>query len=65
MTFYGLLDIPDSDKFGFSLEPEQGMLVAFRSNVLHGVSPILSGQRYVIVGWFHGHSEDGATAHDT
>ncbi|MFB3062489.1 MAG: 2OG-Fe(II) oxygenase, partial [Candidatus Binatia bacterium] len=53
LTFFGLLDIPDSDKFGFALEPELGMLVAFRSNVLHSVSPILSGNRYVIVAWFH------------
>jgi len=56
LTLYGLLDIPDSEKFGFPLNIEQGMLVAYRSNTLHGVSPILSGNRYVIIGVFYDQS---------
>jgi len=56
LTFFGLLDVPDSDQHGFSVESSQGMMVAFRSNVLHSVTPILSGNRYVIVAWFHDQS---------
>jgi len=53
LTFYGLLDVPDSDQYGLSLRAEQGMLVAFHSSTVHGVSPISTGNRYVIVGMFH------------
>jgi len=58
LNFFGLLDIPDSDQHGFSLEAKQGMVVAFKSDVLHSVTPILSGNRYVIVGWFHDQSKN-------
>jgi len=56
LTFYGLLDVPDSDEIGLTLAPDPGMLIAFKPNVLHGISPILFGNRYVIVGWFHDQS---------
>jgi len=64
LAFYGLLDVPDTKQSGFSLKAEQGMLVAFRPDILHGVSPVLSGNRYNLVGWFHEQPSNRVTPHD-
>jgi SM-20-related protein len=53
LTFYGLMDVPDSRAYGFPLQPETGLLVAFRSTVWHGISPVAEGFRYTLVGWMH------------
>ena len=53
INFHGLMDVPGSNKFGFPLDPEPGLLVAFCSDVLHGVSPVEVGKRYSLVTWFH------------
>jgi SM-20-related protein len=37
----------------FSIRGVQGTLVAFRSDVLHEVKPVTSGERITIVSWFH------------
>ena len=52
LTFYGLFDDPAMDTLGFPLESEEGTLIAFRSEVLHGVAPVTSGERYTIATWF-------------
>ena len=51
LTFYGLLDGPEWEKCAFPLEPEPGLLVAFRSDTLHEVQPVTFGQRFTIVSW--------------
>lgn len=51
LSFYGLLaGRPD---VGLPLDAEPGLLVAFRSEVPHGVSPVTHGERYTIVSWFY------------
>jgi SM-20-related protein len=50
LTFYGLID--DWQDYGFPLVGEPGMLVAFRSEVLHEVKPVTAGERYTIANWF-------------
>jgi SM-20-related protein len=50
LTFYGLID--DWQEYGFPLLGEPGMLVAFRSDVLHEVKPVISGERYTVANWF-------------
>lgn len=52
LTFYGLMKAPGMEHAGIPLEPEAGLLVAFRSDVLHEVSPVTRGERYTLVSWF-------------
>lgn len=52
LTFYGLIDGPRWKSFGFPLMGEPGMLVAFRSEILHEVEPITQGNRYTVVSWY-------------
>jgi SM-20-related protein len=51
LTFYGLLDDPRIKDYGFPLKGEEGLLVAFRPEVVHAVSPVTHGERYTIVTW--------------
>ena len=37
-------------------DPEIGSMVVFPAYILHKVSPVTSGIRYVLVGWIHGNS---------
>jgi SM-20-related protein len=52
LTFYGLIDGPCWRGYGFPLVGEQGLLIAFRSDVLHEVTVVTRGERYSIVTWF-------------
>ena len=52
LTFYGLMDVPGSRGYGFPIDPETGLLVAFPSVTLHEVSAITRGNRYTLVTWF-------------
>jgi SM-20-related protein len=52
LRFHGLLDGPDWAACPFPFEPELGMLVAFRSDVLHEVQPVTFGRRFTVVTWF-------------
>jgi predicted 2-oxoglutarate/Fe(II)-dependent dioxygenase YbiX len=45
INFHGLMDVPGSSAFGFPLDPETGLLVAFRSTILHGVTAVEEGKR--------------------
>src|SRR5215210_6151515 len=54
LTFYGLFDREDTEKLGFPLEAEQGLLVTFRTNVTHEVRPVEAGERNTAVTWFVG-----------
>ena len=52
LTFYGLLDGPEWEKCVLPLEAEPGLLIAFRSEMLHEVQPVTFGERFTIVTWF-------------
>lgn len=53
LTFYGVVNDPGWRDYGFALDPTPGLLVAFPSDVLHEVMPVLTGERYTVVDWFH------------
>jgi SM-20-related protein len=52
LTFYGLMDGPEWAKLAFPLEAEAGLFVAFRSDVVHEVQAVTSGERFSVVSWF-------------
>jgi SM-20-related protein len=53
LTFYGLLgDESDDSPIGIPIEGKAGQLVAFPSEMLHGVGAVTHGERYTIVSWF-------------
>jgi len=54
LDFYGLLDDERLKDRAFPLTGEEGLLVAFRPDVVHGVSPVTSGERCTVVTWFEG-----------
>jgi len=37
---------------GMAFEAREGSLVAFRSEVVHGVAPVTHGERYSVTTWF-------------
>lgn len=51
LTFYGLLDDPRLRAIGYPLRAETGLLVAFRSDILHEVTPVSRGERHSVVAW--------------
>jgi predicted 2-oxoglutarate/Fe(II)-dependent dioxygenase YbiX len=53
LTFYGLIDDPRGSNHGFPLSGEAGLLIAFRSEVVHEVTPVTAGERYTIATWFY------------
>ncbi|MBZ5556391.1 MAG: 2OG-Fe(II) oxygenase [Acidobacteriia bacterium] len=53
LIFYDLIAEPRWKGVGLPLEPEAGLLVAFRSETVHEVAPVTRGTRAVIVTWFH------------
>jgi SM-20-related protein len=52
LTFYGIIDDPQWNVFGLPLIGEEGMLIAFRPNLIHEVKPVTYGERYTITNWF-------------
>ena len=52
LVFYGLLRDPRAAKYCFPLVGETGLLIAFLSDTLHEVQPIIWGERYTVVTWF-------------
>jgi predicted 2-oxoglutarate/Fe(II)-dependent dioxygenase YbiX len=50
LTFYPPGD--GLEQYGFPLTGEEGLLVAFRPELVHGVTPITSGERHAIVSFF-------------
>ena len=53
LTFYGLLPDPRWATYGFPLGGEEGLLVAFRADVVHEVTPVTRGERFTLVTWFY------------
>jgi SM-20-related protein len=52
LTFYGLIDNPQWQEYGFNFPGKPGMLVAFPSHVYHEVKAVTHGHRYTVVSWF-------------
>src|SRR5262245_46328795 len=52
LTFYRLIDGVRGRDVGLPLICEEGLLVAFRADVLHSVEPVTHGVRYAVVTWF-------------
>jgi predicted 2-oxoglutarate/Fe(II)-dependent dioxygenase YbiX len=53
LSLYGLLDQDERGAaIGLPVSAEVGSLVAFRSELLHGVSRVTHGDRCSLVGWF-------------
>jgi SM-20-related protein len=48
LTFYGLM----GEGLGLPLAGRPGLLVAFRSDLVHSVTPVTRGERYTVVSWF-------------
>jgi len=46
-----LFDDPRAQRVGFDLVGTTGLLIAFRSTVLHEVTPVEHGHRYTVVTW--------------
>jgi SM-20-related protein len=49
---YGILNIPRFESHGFKVSGTAGMLIAFRSELIHEVTPVTSGVRYTVADWF-------------
>jgi SM-20-related protein len=52
LTIFGLIDDPGWASKGFPLRGREGLLVAFRSELLHEVEPVTGGERHTVVSWF-------------
>jgi len=52
LTFYGLMGDSRMEGYGLPLRGEPGLLVAFRPELVHEVTPVTHGERYTIVTWF-------------
>jgi len=52
LGFYGLLPDPRCAHIGLPLKGRAGLLVAFRSDVFHQVTPVTRGERYTVVSWY-------------
>lgn len=52
LVFYGLLKDERAAQVGFPLVAEPGLLVAFKSDLPHEVTPVTRGERYTVVSWF-------------
>ncbi len=52
LGFYGLLKDPRCANIGLPVKGRAGLLIAFRSDVLHQVSPVTRGERYTVVSWY-------------
>ncbi len=52
LGIYGLLKDPRYKHIGIPLKGRAGLLVAFRSEVFHQVTPVTRGERHTVVGWY-------------
>lgn len=52
LALYGLLKDPRCEYIGIPIKARTGLMVAFRSDVFHQVTPVLKGERLSIVSWF-------------
>lgn len=52
LALYGLLEDPRCERIGIPVRGRAGLLVAFRSGVLHQVTPVTRGERFTIASWY-------------
>lgn len=52
LGFYGLLKDPRCANIGLPVKGRAGLLVAFRSDVFHQVTPVTRGERMTVVSWY-------------
>lgn len=52
LNLYGIIKQPGWEDKGFPLGGSPGLLIAFRSNILHEVTPVTYGERFTMVNWF-------------
>lgn len=52
LGIYGLFKDPRCSHIGIPIRGRAGLLVAFRSDVIHQVTPVTRGERFTVVGWF-------------
>ena len=52
LIFYPIGNEPEVVLNGVALAGRPGLLIAFRSDVLHEVTPVTEGRRYTVVSWF-------------
>ncbi len=52
LVLYGILKDPRFESRGFKVPGAAGMLLAFRSDLFHEVTPVTRGSRYTVVTWF-------------
>jgi SM-20-related protein len=52
LTFFGLMKAPGMEARGLPLAAEKGLLVAFRSDLMHQVTPVTHGERFTMVTWY-------------
>jgi SM-20-related protein len=60
LSFYDLLDGPHWNRCVFPLNADPGLLVAFPSEMLHEVTPVVHGRRFTVVSWFVGAESSSA-----
>lgn len=65
LQLYGLMKGAAAEKFGFPVDPEPGLMVAFPSSMQHEVTPVTSGKRYTLVTWFLCRDPYGKTGTET
>jgi len=52
LGFYGLFKDPRCAQLGIPVKGRAGLLVAFRSDVFHQVTPVTRGERCTVVSWY-------------
>lgn len=53
LNLYGLIDQPAWQDKAFPIKGQTGLLIAFRSTVLHEVTEVTHGERFTVVDWFY------------
>jgi predicted 2-oxoglutarate/Fe(II)-dependent dioxygenase YbiX len=52
LVLYGLIKDSKWESYGFNIQGEPGLLIAFTSDIYHEVTPVTQGMRCTIVTWF-------------
>lgn len=52
LSLFGLMSFPGAENHGLPVAAETGLLVAFPSDMRHGVDKLVSGARYCAVCWY-------------
>lgn len=58
LSLFGLMGGAAGREFGFPVDVETGLLIAFRPTLMHEVSPVEHGKRFSLVTWFYADEKD-------